>query len=113
MPLAANRNCHFFRNRELRKPFWIESRALFDAASMSESTELFRRYLNQRRESGDTDLLLESLSARQAVRLASPSLVTVVDPEIRDAPGPILAQGWDELRELALTCTRCELSPVS
>ncbi len=85
---------------------------------MADATELFRRYLHQRLELGERNFLLNSLSASEAVELASPPAIGTAFPSVTEpprvtnasAPAPELTHGWDELREVALACTRCGLS---
>lgn len=81
---------------------------------MAEAAELFRRYLTQRLEFGDRDLLLGALTARDALEIVVPQRAHTAQAKVEVAappppPAP-LECGWDDLRALALSCTRCGLA---
>ncbi|HET8654703.1 MAG TPA: uracil-DNA glycosylase [Longimicrobiaceae bacterium] len=95
---------------------------------MTAADHLLRRYLRQRRELGEHELVLDDLTPDllvDALRVARPDSGPASDPDRADAavecaagataPGPTVPElvqigGLDELRNIALGCPLCRLS---
>lgn len=96
---------------------------------MSDPRELLRRYLRQRGEMGEAELVLDVLTADELRRIyarraaeppAAPQAFRAPEPAMRpspDAPAPYAPAGeivrlptLDAVREVALGCPRCRLA---
>ena len=76
---------------------------------MSEARALLRRYLAQRGELGERELVLGDLSAEEMVELLAERETPVLGTAITDAE-VVQIGSLDALREIALSCPRCRLA---
>jgi uracil-DNA glycosylase len=80
---------------------------------MTAPSELLRRYLVQRAELGETELILDRLDPRGLRALLAPSSGAARAPAVEAPPAvvlpPIQLESLDDLRVVATGCTACRL----